>query len=429
MATNLADVMSALDDLILEQFKARSEGGGNEPFLAFEMGTPIPDETFHLPPENPSYSPALALEYMSHHANTVPHVHDRLFERTGKTIDGLYEILLLGAAPVDPASMELLGGIKNSAKIAFENTLGSSVGVEDRFRPTHADPVNWYEAAANDNWTTIKVDRTSAPAPSAAPRPIDPRLVQWRLASQAVRPMLSTPVSIQTLSEVVSLQSAAAKAAAAPAPPARRELFMASGAQALGVRAAFRPAEAARTMETNAAAGAAFRMAAQPAETPHPAPRFAHSFTDRADLEVTTAAFTAPSAQAPVSSDGFSISVDVCVVNLRRPWLSDGLLNSKGWYVPTYSQGAFSGGAGVDDPGIFPVLPIACILVRNLTVKAQWSDQDQGNVENSTHLGSFSLLGRHYDRTSATLTVPGMQSAAWICDPLPLLPPADPPAA
>ena len=81
------------------------------------------------------------------------------------------------------------------------------------------------------------------------------------------------------------------------------------------------------------------------------------------------------------------------------------------------------------DPGILPILTVACILIRNLTIHAQWSEDDQKVLESSSHLGVFGLQGRSYDRNSATVTVLGMQSVAWICDPLPVLPPADAPTA
>jgi hypothetical protein len=72
-------------------------------------------------------------------------------------------------------------------------------------------------------------------------------------------------------------------------------------------------------------------------------------------------------------------------------------------------------------------LPTACILIRNLQIKAQWSAQDDAAVEQSVNLGGFSLFGRSYDRNTATLTVPGMQSIAWVCEPMPTLPPENAP--
>ena len=87
---------------------------------------------------------------------------------------------------------------------------------------------------------------------------------------------------------------------------------------------------------------------------------------------------------------------------------------------------SISGGAGAADAGRFGTLPIACVLVRSLVITARWSDEDRINAMESTHLGAFSLMGRTFDAGTAKLSVPGMQSVAWLCDPLPPLPPADP---
>lgn len=97
MSTTIADVMSSLDQLLLDHFKAINSGSRTQPFLAFELGTPMPDELFRNPADTARYSPALALEYLSHRSNAVPSIQQRFFVETGKTVDGLYEILLRGS--------------------------------------------------------------------------------------------------------------------------------------------------------------------------------------------------------------------------------------------------------------------------------------------------------------------------------------------
>jgi hypothetical protein len=132
-------------------------------------------------------------------------------------------------------------------------------------------------------------------------------------------------------------------------------------------------------------------------------------------------------AAPPVMSDGFSISVEVCLVHLRRSWLADGLLNLKSWFVPTVTKGSFSDGTGRGNSTPLAVLPIACVFIRNLAIKARWTDEDRARAETSSHLGTFALLGRSFDQNSATLTTEGMQAIAWICQPMPVLPPRDAP--
>jgi len=40
-----------------------------------------------------------------------------------------------------------------------------------------------------------------------------------------------------------------------------------------------------------------------------------------------------------------------------------------------------------------PVLPTACIFIRNLTIRSQWSDDDLQVIESSASLGGFSMFG------------------------------------
>jgi hypothetical protein len=160
----------------------------------------------------------------------------------------------------------------------------------------------------------------------------------------------------------------------------------------------------------------------------------------RAQLLATSSAATAATAAAAspaagavppppgpvVTSDAFALSLEVCLVHLRRPWFSSGLMTLKNWFVPTIARGAFSAGTAPNDTAPLAVLPTACVFIRNLSIKAQWSDRDREQLETSSHLGAFSLVGRAFDNTKATISVEGVQIIAWICQPLPTLPPRDP---
>lgn len=423
MPNSISDVMSALEQLLLEHFESINTGDAAQPFLAFEFGTPIPDETFRNPADVSRYSPSLALEYLSHRSNAVPSIQDRLFVETTNTVDGLYEILLRGSTPVDAASMELLGAIKRSAGSAFDQVMQAQSGISQPFRPTFADPSNWYDQSVTSNWTPIQISRTNDPAPR--PAVFSTQLRQWNLAPMAFRPRLAQPASLSTISALATMQVAplAPRSAIRKVPGAHQRVNLTSvnltgGSIAAGMQSA----------QLNPAFLAAL-------EASRPRPHLeAHAQNDVifAVLEPLPPVPAPPPSPPPppplVSGDEFTIDVEISIVKLRRPWLSDGLLNLNGWFVPSAPKGSFSNGTGASDQGILPVLPVACVLIRNLTVHARWSDEDRKNLEQSTHLGPFGLQGRLFDHTSATLKVVGMQSVAWICDPLPLLPPADAPA-
>lgn len=396
MAMTLVQLTDIFRQLILDHFRGATADGDDGPFLAFELGTPVPDEMFHLPLDNPEYSPALALEYLSYHSNVAPRIRDSMFMHTRSTVDGQYEMLLIGSTPVDSAGADLFAAIRSAAGAAFDETLGSSVppGI-GRFRPVHADPMNWYDQRVADNWTTLSIDANDRPVPVSTRSELNSTLSTWRVADAAMQPLLTMPVSMQAIEHVQS----------AMASQPGNGVFRAFRSHSDICDAPFDPRNTERL----------FDCPTEPSpDRPRP-PR--PTFPSPPPMP--------PPPAPPVTSDGFSLKVDVCLVHLRRPWLSTGLLTLTNWFVPSVPRGTMSGGKGADDTGSFAVLPIACVFIRNLVITARWSEDDLTNVVTSSHLGAFSLLGRTFDHSSASLTVPGMQCVAWLCESLPVLPPSD----
>jgi hypothetical protein len=128
-----------------------------------------------------------------------------------------------------------------------------------------------------------------------------------------------------------------------------------------------------------------------------------------------------------VVSSSLSLSFKYCMVKIDRPWLSQAYLATKGWYVPGYASGGFSTGAVDNNPGLFPALPINFIAVKDLQISG-WSHEEEVNVIKAGGLGPFSLIDRSIDQVSKTLSKPGIQIIGWICQTMPLLPPASAPA-
>ena len=416
----IEDALGALRNLIVTKFKEATGSDDSQALLAFEFGTPFPDDDFRLTSDAVDYSPATAVEVLSRHAQSVAHVEDSLYVSGALTIANQYEILLRGAAPAAAGVVDLLGAIKSTASAAFEETLGSLQG-EFRFHPTFATPVNWYEANSLEGWTHIQISQSDQPPPPPAPQPgINSKLFSWRLAPIAVQPMLGRALTLNTVREISAASPVLVAPALSPAAPHTMVLLH----PAIAV-----PAAAAVTGSLSHAR--AFNLAGPTHNDPGLAipAHFVHRFANRSAISmVQLAAATASSGdQKPVAADGFSIDVEMSMVRLTRPWLSDALLTLPNWYVPGFARGSFSAGTGSGDEGTLPLLPTACIFIRNLKIHAQWSDADRQVIQSSGGLGTFSLIGRQFDSNSATLTVPGMQSIAWMYEVLPVLPPSDAP--
>jgi len=110
------------------------------------------------------------------------------------------------------------------------------------------------------------------------------------------------------------------------------------------------------------------------------------------------------------------------------PWWNGVFLADTGWYIPGMNRGALlpapkQPAAGA---GLAYGLPVAMIVVQGLTISGHWS----GAPDSIASIGPFSLQGAKPQQGgdgSITLTRPGMQVIALLCNALPVLPPVDSP--
>jgi hypothetical protein len=93
--STIEQVFDALRDTVLDHLGGAGVAG-NSKLIAFEPGTPIPDQSFRLGDEAHTLSPDLAREFMSAHADTFPEVVDSLFSRRMLTVENQYGVLLSG---------------------------------------------------------------------------------------------------------------------------------------------------------------------------------------------------------------------------------------------------------------------------------------------------------------------------------------------
>lgn len=128
----------------------------------------------------------------------------------------------------------------------------------------------------------------------------------------------------------------------------------------------------------------------------------------------------------PLTSSSLSIAFDYALVSIERPWLSRSFLSARRWYVPGARAGDYSCGLAADNTGAFAYLPTVFIAVKSLRISGFTTDQDKMVMSVSDGLGFFSLARSTHDSTS--VTAPGIQIVAWVCEPMPQLPPDSDPA-
>lgn len=115
----------------------------------------------------------------------------------------------------------------------------------------------------------------------------------------------------------------------------------------------------------------------------------------------------------------------------RSLWWHNDVVQDPGWYVAGLPRGAWVGVPPAD--GTAYALPVALLLVQNLTLTGSWSSEETTALTApGMMLGPFNLGGGLVSSASdgsVSISVPGMRLAGLFCQPLPVLPPADPPAS
>ncbi|HET7232360.1 MAG TPA: hypothetical protein VFJ16_20300 [Longimicrobium sp.] len=134
----------------------------------------------------------------------------------------------------------------------------------------------------------------------------------------------------------------------------------------------------------------------------------------------------------------FELTAELIQVRIMRPWFNPLLLSMQGWWVDGTPEGGLA--------TMMPLVPTAFILARNVTIKADFSEQDKSHIESATSgsasvgWGPFGASGSYSSSSSAdtftskfdggTLQLPGLQLIGWVNTVTPAgVPPMAAPAA
>jgi nucleoid-associated protein YgaU len=426
MPIALHDLYAPISEFFLTKFG--TSPGAEVAFRFDKFGSVLTDADFidETHPER-GLQPALAMEKFSDLVNRVPidSGDGASVVLTQAAIDDIYYYRLL--APSVPAlSSGANDATRASVTAVFEAakaeavrewsrlTLQSSSGLMLSFKPSVAQPENWYDPAATQAWTneTFHIESTTS-TPS-------PPLFRLRLRDDVLveKLGLEPKVVLDRTHLAVAIAAPAAVPLAGPATPAAA---LANGA-----------ALTASPMLTRRAAPDVTMAPIRnddgnvdgPVRRPEPDADLHRTiltqmntmrFDERVVVNRRLREF-AP--EAPVTASSVSISFDYCLVNIQRPWWMDVFLNSGNWSVPGVPAGEVTSG---DHPGSVAWLPVGFVAVRNLTISGSWSAEDSANLGQATDFGPFQVEAPG----GQTLTHPGLQVVAWLLQQLPALPPAD----
>ncbi|NEQ47805.1 MAG: hypothetical protein F6K00_31465 [Leptolyngbya sp. SIOISBB] len=101
-----------------------------------------------------------------------------------------------------------------------------------------------------------------------------------------------------------------------------------------------------------------------------------------------------------------SIQFEYLIVNLTRPWLSEALFRTNGWFIPGQAEGFCSSGQLDRNDGILPLLLTGLLVGRKVKINGIFNQDEQSILtmasEGSNHvsLGPFVLDSENEDTTT-----------------------------
>ncbi|MCV2355645.1 hypothetical protein LNV09_15990 [Paucibacter sp. B2R-40] len=141
-----------------------------------------------------------------------------------------------------------------------------------------------------------------------------------------------------------------------------------------------------------------------------------------------------------MDASNVSISAKLKLVRIMRPWLNTLLLRTDGWWLKGQPAGAISNGAlEGNTKGMLPLIPVAFVVMSDVTIKADFSAADKKHIESATSgaasvgWGPFSVSAHYAHSDSKDMAkasfdeggvhIPGMQIVAWVSAITPASPP------
>jgi len=322
-----------------------------------------------------------------------------------------------------------------------------SLGPPDAQKVMACEPGDWllpsaegYRTKFDSSETTSSSDTTSAPVPVvnsklwmlrsladaqiANSESVSPTTTQPALDLSNREFLFAAPVA-SAFSPALLSRSVLLRDSAAPAVIAAPLSFAAAATEA----PASSPAASSTTQTLAVADVARWRIAADAGQLPGRMSAQAPFSTAPVVTQVTTS--TSSSSTITVHLEHHLVTVGRYVAG--QPWWNAVFLADQGWYVPGMTRGALLPPPGGADTSASKGLPVAMVVIRNLRVCGQWSDEAVSTFSaGGGTIGPLTLF--RADATTntdgtTTLRHDGIQVVALMCSPLPVLPPMDAPVS
>lgn len=413
MSVDISNLMQNVYDFFIDVYSNLEGTRPGQAFLSFEkFGITVSPNDFRLRSSEPQFSLAKAVEVTSSITDALPQISAENFIRTGKSIEEFYQVMLAAAeflatpTAADVATTEAVAQfaqLKRRALEEFDNTLRGSMDGATQFHPVSATPSDWFDESNEGNWLTqtfsVDDDRLS-PAGGRLPTAMNNPWA-WSVVPKELSARLRGSASSGGLFD-----------------------FLGRIVEELGH---LNPTASA-VVETAGTLTRVIDSLASEESSSESGDDFDPELIGKLGLMLLPQikSLLSRSQSQTVSSSKFKLSFKYCLVRVSRPWLSQALLFNREWFMRRHERGEFSTGTVVDNHGLFPALPTAFIVARDVNIQADFTQEDRAAAERAASFGPFTLVGRAFGSNS--ISMPGMQIIGWICEAMPQLPPNSDPS-
>ncbi|MDQ3564848.1 MAG: hypothetical protein M3436_12120 [Pseudomonadota bacterium] len=407
---------------------------------------------------NGPYDAEIAKETVSQVANIVPTLNKGQFENSGFEVDDLYAILISSAIPVgatpDTLATNPLNRLFSDAQYELlQARRGSKSDPNVFYYPCTATPSNWYDEAASQHWSAIQI-KSADIKPANTPISLFTKSGGLTLANKGILKLRPDVVNESALKkdiqQTIGTKDLLVKQRMGPAAaiginprPMDAHIALASGTT-IGATPKLAGTSSARAATFSNDLSAA-RNAAVFTKKSSPVNIFGDTTfkanlqniqLNQQNLDASTSKNlsltqrilvkdlinqTLPTKPVSPATEGFNISFKFCRVNIDRDWFNLALLVNRNWYMFNTAAHEYSTGTADNNPGMFPLLPLSFIAIRDLRITANWSQEDRSNLEKAVSFGFFDI--RNGTLNQNTLEVQGLQIIFWISKLTPPLPP------
>lgn len=438
MSVNQAELVKIIYDSVFSRMvKPIQNSEKQEVLLSLEFpGQQLDESQYQNPwsPENPDGA-QFSTEMFSELIDAIPLVSPTYID-SGITIEEMYDFILgASALPLaeDSGGTNPINRLLSRAQNLFDNTtMARAFHPALTYHPSYATPFNWADPKATQNWTTISINtEKEKPKPSSPFLKLEkleksPSLKEglWKISPNQLSQLdqIRSEIPVKPVESLTVVKPVTLQVVDPMALRTIRNINLSNASQK----------QSARIQELSSTANRIHssihpqlsRVQLQPRK-----PMFAR-------LPVST---LKPAVIKPIdnSTKGLEISFRCCRVSCKRPWVMQSLFSLGGWMLPGQSPGSFSNGSLNNNEGIFPVIPMSFLAIRDLKIRAQWSEADRkianqaSSSEHAVGFGPFSLSGYTAETNQAyqstfdgiTISSPGLQILGWINVATPFMPP------